>query len=74
MVILSASNQRLLHSLKHMPQGMPLFGRRGPSTATTRLLQTKLVRWYTGPDTLKWVKLTEAGRNYVAATSGTAAR
>lgn len=74
MVILSPANQRLLHSLKFMPQGMPLFGRKGSSTATTRLLQTKLVRWYTGPDTLKWIKLTEAGLNYVNSTSGTAAR
>ena len=71
MMLLTEANQRTLHTLYHMPNGMPVyrFGIRGAHTQSSngRLLQTRLVRAFKGPDSVTWMTLTEAGKKFVEA-------
>lgn len=73
MIFLSVANQSVLHTLGHMPSGMPLHrisahgGGKHGTYSKSNLMRTKLVEQFKGPDATTWIRLTKAGREFVEA-------
>jgi hypothetical protein len=74
MIFLSQTNQKTLHTLWHMPNGMPIArggqGQGMTGKSNRQLLETKLIEQFRGPDAGQWIRLTPAGRAFVQAVGG----
>lgn len=73
MIVLSAANQHALHTLVHMPNGMPVYANshhgasRNGKSSRAELMRTRLIRTFKGPDGRDWMILTDAGKAFVGA-------